>query len=174
MLFAVAWFLAGALAALVGVLCLGYWQYRKAKGSQPNVLSSPEHRWERSGPYRAKPEVDVEFLDKDGQAIGSVTAELVVKVASSGLLITTTHYVDFLHTGPREVVIHAWQIWVGNESLTAPIPPVKLGPTDTYRLKNLNIPIRLTNDIWFGPGDGGDDDPQPTPPLPSGHKEKVR
>lgn len=170
---AAGWFLAGALAALAGVVLFGFWQYRKAaRAPLPDV--PPERRLHRPGPYRAKPEVDVEFLDEQDQVIGSVTVELMVKIAASGLLVTTTNHVDFHHTGPRVITIHAWQMWVGDDCLTTAIPPVRLGPNDTYRLLNLNIPIRLTNDIWFGPDNGGDDDPQPTPPLPSGQKERVR
>jgi hypothetical protein len=170
---AAVWFFTGCLATLAGIVFTVLWQHRKAARA-PLPTVPPERRIHRPGPYRAKPEVDVEFLDAQGQSVGSVTVELVVRIAASGLLIAAARPVYFLNDQFRVVVIHAWQLWIGDDCRVAPIEPVTLQAGDTYRLNGLNIPVRLDNDIWFGPDNGGEDDPQPTPPSPSGQKEKVQ
>jgi hypothetical protein len=160
---------------IVQALIQDWMRKRYAESVEEKRPEQLEQPMRRPGPYRAKPEVDVELLGAHGELLTSVPVELVVKIAATGLLVTTAGPIDFRIT--RQAVVHSWQFWLGDECLRSPqTHPAHVGAGDTFRLNSIEIPVKVGPGIWFGPGsnDGGDA-PQPTPPLPqSGQKERVR
>jgi hypothetical protein len=141
--------------------------------SEVQRLSAPEYvapvpitENDRVGPFRGKPEVDVEFFNVAGDSCGSSTVGLGLRINDRGILIISDTRVGF--TAPRRMTLGGYRVWVGSDMLEAKIDPVPLARGDTYLLA-LNLPIRIGRDIGHDPGrDHGP--PRPNPPLPQSDK----
>ena len=131
------------------------------------VAPTPMTEKDRSGPFRGKPEVDVEFFDVHGNACGSSTVELGLRINDRGILIISETRVGF--TAQSELDVGGYRVWVGSDALDAKIDPVPVRLGDSYMLA-LNLPIRLGRDIDHGPDDRGP--PRPNPPLPQTDKQR--
>ena len=128
-------------------------------------------RVQRPGPYRAEPELDVDFLGPDGEPIGSVTVRMSLKVSATGMLIASDYATAFIADEP--VTIAAWRIWIGDEVLESKLPePIKMHAGDGYQLNRIVCPVTIRGGIDFGPDD--DDEPPPDPVTPPTAKTKER
>lgn len=115
---------------------------------------------ERPGPYRQEPIVDLEFTDRDGNVLGDASAHLVVRIASSGLLIEPL--IPIVMRAQCSGILHAWSIWIGDQRLTTQIPnDVPVAKGDGYHL-DLAFPLVLDGDIyWRKPPPPKSPDPVP-------------
>jgi len=125
---------------------------------------------DRSGPFRGKPEVDVEFFDVHGNACGSSTVELGLRINDRGILIISETRVGF--TAQSDLDVGGYRVWVGSDVLEARVDPVPLHAGDTYALA-LNLPIKLGRDIGHDPSGRDQGPPRPMPPDPSRAKQGV-
>jgi len=119
------------------------------------------HSVVKPGPYRGKPEIDIEFLTADGEPVGTVTAPLEVVVSSQGLLVRTTGPVNFINRGPA-IHIAAWRVWVGDVVIESRLPNLTYLDTGySYRINHINFPIKLIGDFDFTNGGHRPNDPTP-------------
>lgn len=125
------------------------------------------------GPFRATPEVDVEFRDPDGEPVGIVTAMLVARIASRGLMVCTEAPVGFM--APTKITIASWRIWIGDVCLDSQLPePAVVEQGDIYVMAEIQIPVILGRpDIenrWLGrPPDDSPPDPPRSEPIRTTH-----
>lgn len=126
------------------------------------VPSVPMTDADREGPFLGKPEVDVEFHDDQGNACGSSTVGLEMRINQRGLLIISETQVGF--TAERPLTVTGYRVWVGGDMIEATVDPMSVPQGATYALE-LNIPIKLGRDIDHGHGrqDGPSRPPPPTP-----------
>jgi hypothetical protein len=90
------------------------------------------------GPFRAKPEVDIEFVDIDGNALAETVALVEPKINASGLVIE----IHTMLSAPGEINIHGFNLWVGNQFLPCRVEPRTLHKGDHADLK-IRFPIKL-------------------------------
>jgi hypothetical protein len=127
-----------------------------------------------NGPFRNKPEIDVELLDDEGQSIGQSTVELIVKINSKGIVVRNVAPVDVLIQ--KNSYLTAWAVWVGDDRLESPVtPPRFLGAGDTFRFNNVLIPVTLNApNIRLDPNGRGPIPPEPQPSPTSTSKQSVK
>ena len=118
---------------------------------------------DRSGPFLAEPQVDLEFFDVSGHACGSATATLAVKINDNGLMIISDHHVGFV--AQTKTKLGGYRVWVGGDMLEANIKPYQLNPGDRYMLE-LNLPIKLGRGIGHSDDGSGRGPPRPVQPDP--------
>lgn len=139
--------------------------------SHPDYVSArPMTEKDREGPFLGEPNVEVEFLDTDGQPCGSSTVRLELRINDVGILIISETRVAF--TAQQGTEIGGYRVWVGSDMLETVVDPVPLAKGDTYALA-LNLPIKLGRDIGHDPSGRDSGPPRPMPPDPSRAKQGV-
>jgi hypothetical protein len=131
------------------------------------VPSVPMTETDRVGPFRARPEVDVEFFDTQGDSCGSSSVELGIRINERGILIISETRVGFC--APRRMTLGGYRVWVGDDMLEKKVHPVSLNQNNQYMLA-FSLPIRLGRDIGHDPDDRGP--PRPNAPTPQSDKQQ--
>jgi hypothetical protein len=92
------------------------------------------------GPFRAKPEVDIEFVDIDGNALVETSALVEPKINAAGLVIE----IQAVLAAPGEIDVHGFNMWVGNQRLNGQVQP-------RHMLKGDQANIKISFAIQLGP-----------------------
>jgi hypothetical protein len=114
------------------------------------------------GPFLAEPWIDVEFFDTQGNACGSDSAMLEIRLNEHGILIISDRQVGF--TAQTAVTLGGYRVWVGEEMRQVSIPARNIVAGVWYGIE-LNLPIRIGQDI--GHSDDGSNRGPPRPIRPT-------
>ncbi len=111
-----------------------------------------------SGPFREKPEIDVEFHNPAGEPVGDTVAVLEVRINARGIVL----HGSIRFTAPDNLIVGGYVVWIGDQRMTAKMNSRDLQKGDTYCIE-FDIPISLTGEI--DNRDRGPPEPVP-PPVP--------
>lgn len=118
---------------------------------------------EGAGPFRADPEIDIEFFDDLGEIMGTSTAKMTVLINKFGLVVKGTS----MFKTPRRAKVAKYTVWVGDTAMNGLIDPPRMMYVNDVYMQHFNIPITLKHDKPWR------DRMTPPPPPVTGQDEKT-